>query len=140
MRDIANHVHVAPAFRPKAAVTDGTAQVSVTCDTKGYDSAMLAFVVGTLTDADAVWSVLIEDSADDSTYAAVDDAYLTGTETLAGFAFGDDGECRKIGYTGTKRYVRATIDDTTANTGDLYLAGVWILCNSSRAPTANPPT
>jgi len=140
MRDMMNNMHVAPAFRPKAAVTDGTAQVSVTCDTKGFGSCMLALVVGTLTDADAVWSVLIEDSDDDSTYAAVADEYLNGTEVLAGFAFGDDGECRKIGYTGIKRYVRATIDDTTANTGDLYVAGVWVLGEPSRVPTANPPT
>lgn len=138
-RDITNHVHVTPAFRPKAAVTDGTAQVSVTCDRRGYDSVMLALVLGTLTDADAVWSVLIEDSDDDSTYAAVVDEYLTGTEALAGFTFADDGETRKIGYTGNKRYVRATIDDTTANTGDLYVAGVWVLGHPSRQATANPP-
>lgn len=139
MRDITNQLHLAKAFTPKAAVTDGTAQVSTTCDRKGYDSVMLAFLTGTLTDADAVWSVLIEDSDDDSTYADVADEYLNGTEALAGFAFGDDGECRKIGYTGNKRYVRATIDDTTANTGDLYLAGMWVLGNPTRQATANPP-
>jgi hypothetical protein len=139
MRDITNHLHLQPAFAPKAAVTDGTAQVSSTCDTKGFDGCMLAFIVGTLTDADAVWSVLIEDSADDSSYTAVDDAYLNGTEVLAGFQFDDDGECRKIGYTGNKRYVRCTIDDTTANTGNLFVAGVWVLGHPSRQPTANPP-
>lgn len=128
-----------PAFAPKAAVTDGTAQVSATCDRRGYDSVMLALITGTLTDADAVWSVLIEDSDDDSTYAAVVDAELNGTETLAGFAFGDDGECRKIGYCGVKRYVRATVDDTTANTGNLFLAGVWVLGHAADSPTANPP-
>ena len=139
MRDLANHLHIQPAFASKAAVTDGTAQVSSTCDTRGFDGCMLTFIVGTLTDSDAVWSVLIEDSADDSSYTAVDDAYLTGTEVLAGFQFDDDGECRKIGYTGNKRYVRATIDDTTANTGNLYVAGVWVLGYPARQPTANPP-
>lgn len=139
MRDLMNHIHLKPAFPPKAAVTDGTAQVSEVADLKGYESCTLALVTGTLTDADAVWSVLIEDSDDDSTYASVDDKYLVGTETLAGFAFGDDNECRKIGYTGNKRYVRATIDDTTANTGNLFVAGVWILGHPSRQPTANPP-
>jgi hypothetical protein len=137
-RDIANNVHILPAFTP-VVVTDGTAQVSVTCDTAGYGSSMLAIVLGTLTDVDAVWSVLIEDSPDDSTYTAVDDAYLTGLETTAGFTFAADGKCRKIGYTGTQRYWRATIDDTTANTGNLPLAGVFILGLPSRQPTANPP-
>lgn len=139
MQDITNNLHLQPAFAPKAAVTDGTAQVSSTCDRLGYDSVMLALITGTLTDADATWSVLIEDSDDDSTYAAVVDAELNGTETLAGFAFGDDGECRKIGYCGSKRYVRATVDDVTANTGNLFLAGVWVLGHPADAPTANPP-
>ena len=139
MRDITNQLHLQPAFAPKAAVTDGTAQVSTTCDKLGYGAVMLAMITGTLTDADAVWSVLIEDSPDDSTYTAVADEYLNGTEVLAGFAFGDDGECRKIGYTGNQRYIRATIDDTTANTGNLFVAGVWVLGEPSRQPTANPP-
>ena len=139
MKDITNNLHLQPAFAPKAAVTDGTAQVSSTCDRQGYESVMLAMITGTLTDADAVWSVLIEDSDDDSTYAAVTDANLNGTETLAGFAFGDDGECRKIGYVGTKRYIRATVDDSTANTGNLFLAGVWVLGDAADTPTANPP-
>lgn len=140
MRDMISGLDLLQAFPPKAAVTDGTAQVSNIVDLKGYDSAMLALTTGTLTDADAVWSVLIEDSADGSTFAAVDDKYLNGTELLAGFAFGDDNECRKIGYTGSNRYLRATIDDTTANTGDLYIAGLWVLGNPSRQPTDNPPS
>lgn len=139
MRDITNGLHLQPAFVPAAAVTDGTAQVSSVADLKGYDSCMLAFITGTLSDADAVWSVLIEDSDDNSNYTAVDDAYLNGTETLAGFTFAADGVCRKIGYTGLKRYVRATIDDTTANTGNLFLGGMWVLGNPRRQPTANPP-
>lgn len=139
MRDITNKLHLQPAFAPKAAVTDGTAQVSVTCDRRGFSSVMLALITGVLTDADATWSVLIEDSDDDSTYAAVADEYLNGTEVLAAFAFGDDGECRKIGYCGNKRYIRCTVDDVTANTGNLFLAGVWVLGNPARQPTANPP-
>lgn len=139
MRDIISGLDFLQAFPPKAAVTDGTAQVSAIFDRQGFDGAALAFTVGTLTDADAVWSVLIEDSADGSTFAAVADEYLNGTETLAGFAFGDDNECRKIGYTGGKRYLRATIDDSTANTGNLFVAGMWIGGHPSREPTPNPP-
>ena len=60
-------------------------------------------------------------------------------EALAGFQFDDDNECRKIGYTGIKRYLRATIDDGTANTGNLFVAGMWVLGHPSRQPTSNPP-
>jgi hypothetical protein len=99
---------------------------------------MLGFITGTDADADATFVVLIEDSDDNSTFAAVDDAYLNGTEVLAGYQFDDDGECRKIGYTGIKRYVRATITPAN-NTGNVFLGGTWVLGHPSRQPTANPP-
>lgn len=138
MRDITNGLHLQPAFAPKAAVTDNTAQVSTTCDCRGFDSIMLAMVVGTLSDADATFTLLVEDSADDSSYAAVADEYLNGTEVLGAFQFDDDGECRKIGYTGTKRYLRATVTPAN-NTGNLFLAGMWVCGNPNRQPTHNPP-
>ena len=139
MRDITNNLDLKRAFAPAAAVTDGTAQVSTVCDLKGYGACMLAVALGVQSDADATWSVLIEDSDDNVTFSAVADEYLNGTEALAGFQFDDDNECRKIGYTGIKRYVRATVDDVTANTGNLFLSGMWVLGKASRSPTANPP-
>lgn len=139
MRDLANHLDFLQAFPPKAAVTDGTAQVSAILDRRGYDSVVLAFTVGTLTDADATWSVLLEESDDGTTFTSVADDDMNGTETLAGFAFGDDNECRKLGYVGSKRYLRATIDDVTANTGNLFLGGMWICGHADVQPTANPP-
>lgn len=139
MRDLANHLNFLQAFPPKAAVTDGTAQVSNILDRRGYDAVVLAFTVGTLSDSDATWSVLLEESDDGSNFTSVADADLNGTELLAGFQFDDDNECRKLGYTGTKRYLRATIDDVTANTGNLFLAGLWICGLPSRQPTPNPP-
>lgn len=138
MRDLMNNVHVTPAFAPKAAVTDNTAQVSTTCDCKGYNSCMLAYILGTNADADMTYTLLIEDSDDDSTYAAVSDDYLNGTEVLGSADFGDDGETRKIGYTGIKRYVRATLTPAN-NTGNIFLGGVWLLGKASRSPTPNPP-
>lgn len=138
MRDLMDRVHVTPAFAPKAAVTDNTAQVSSSADVKGYGSCMLAIITGTNADADVTYTVLVEDSADNSAWAAVDDAYLNGTEALAGFQFDDDGETRKIGYTGNKRYVRCTVTPAN-NTGNVFLAGVWVLGHPLRQPTANPP-
>lgn len=138
MRDLMNHVHVAAAFEPKAAVTDNTAIVSTVANLKGFGSCMLAFMTGTDADTDATFTVLVEDSADNSTYAAVDDAYLTGTEALASYTFADDAETRKIGYVGNKQYVRTTITPA-ANTGNVFVGGVWVLGHPSRQPTANPP-
>jgi hypothetical protein len=138
MRDLMDRVHVAPAFEPKAAIADNTAIVSVVADLKGFGSCMLAFMTGTDADADATFTVLIEDSDDNSTYTAVDDAYLNGLETLASYNFADDAETRKIGYVGIKRYVRATVTPAS-NTGNVFLGGVWVLGLPRRQPTANPP-
>lgn len=138
MRDMMNHIHLQPAFAPKAAVTNDDAQVSSTCSTRGFGSVTLAFITGTDADADATFTLLIEDSPDDSSYTAVADAYLVGTEVLGSYTFADDGECRKIGYTGNQPYVRATITPAN-NTGNMFVGGMWILGHPSRQPTANPP-
>lgn len=139
-RDGMNCLHTVPLFTPKAAVTDDTAQVSAIIDTKGYDACTLALVTGTLTDANATFTVLVEDgdASNLSDAAAVADKFLVGTEVLASFTFAADGKCRKIGYVGDKRYVRVTVTPS-GNTGDLYLAGMAILGNPHVVPTPNPP-
>lgn len=138
MRDIMNGLDLKRAISPQAARTDNTAVVSTTADLKGYDGCMLAINIGANTDTNATFAVLIEDSDNDSTYAAVADEYLNGTEALAGFQFDDDNELRKIGYTGIKRYVRATITPSGNDSGNIFLAAEWVL-RPLRAPAANPP-
>ena len=140
MRDLANNLHFKPAFVPGAAVTDNTAQVSAILDTYGFGSAMLAFVTGTLSDADATFTVLLEESnaADLSGSDQVADTDMIGTEALASFTFANDGVCRKLGYIGSCRYIRATITPAN-NTGSLFVSGMWILGHPASAPTVNPP-
>jgi hypothetical protein len=99
---------------------------------------VLALVTGTDADADATITLLIEDSDDNVTFAAVDDAYLDGTEVLGELQLRRRRETRKIGYVGIKRYVRATVTPAN-NTGNVFLGGIWVLGNPSRQPTANPP-
>lgn len=139
-RDGMNCCHPVPLFTPKAAVTDDTAQVSAIIDTKGYESCTLTLVTGTLTDANATFTVLVEDGDDSNLTdaAAVADKFLVGTEALAGFTFAADGKCRKVGYVGDRRYVRVTVTPS-GNTGDLYLAGIAYLGHPHLMPTANPP-
>ncbi|WP_061023905.1 hypothetical protein [Bradyrhizobium sp. CCH5-F6] len=138
MRDIMNGLDLKRAVSPQAARTDNTAIVSTVADLKGYDGAMLAINIGANTDANATFAVLIEDSDDNSTYAAVADEYLNGTEALAGFAFDDDNELRKIGYVGIKRYLRATITPTGNDSGNIFVSAEWVL-RPLRMPAANPP-
>jgi hypothetical protein len=141
MRDMTNQIHTVPLIAPIAARTDNTAIVSAIIDTKGYGSCVLAIVTGTNTDANATFAVLVEDGDNSSLTdnAAVADEYLNGTEALAGFTFADDIECRKIGYTGVKRYVRMTVTPSGNDSGNIFIAGIAVLGHPSRTPTANPP-
>ncbi len=70
--------------------------------------------------------------------SAVADSDLLGTEALAGFTFGDDGETRKLGYLGDKRYTRLTLTPTN-NSGSAPVAVVAVLAWPSIAATDNPP-
>lgn len=141
MRDMMNNIHPVPLIAPIAARTDNTAIVSAIIDTLGYGSCTLILITGTETDANATFAFLIEDGDDSglSDHAEVSSDYLLGTESLAGFTFADDVECRKIGYIGNHRYVRVTVTPSGNDSGNIFLAGVAILGHPRIAPTANPP-
>lgn len=139
MQDLMNNIHVARAISP-VSVADTTAQVGQIIDRQGYESVTYAIAVGSVADADATFTVLLEegDQSDLSDAAAVADADLIGTEALAGFQFDDDDETRKLGYKGNKRYTRLTITPV-ANASAALLSAVAILGHPALAPTANPP-
>ncbi len=138
MRDLANGIEVRRAISPVAATTDNTAYVSQIIDLSGFGMLVFAIILGALADADATFTVLVEhgDDANLSDAAAVSDANLTGTEAAAGFTFADDNKVRKIGYVGSKRYVRLTVTPVN-NAGSVFLAAVAILSNSRYGPTAS---
>lgn len=140
-RDLHNNIHPVALFAPKAAVADDTAQVSLIIDTQGYESCELVVITGANADPDVTYTFLVEhgDQSNLSDAAAAPDADLIGTEALAGFTFADDNEVRKIGYRGSKRYVRATVTPSGNATGTFFLAGVALLGHPRHAPTDNPP-
>lgn len=139
MRDLMNNIHVVRAISP-VSVADTTAQVSQIIDRRGYDSLTFLIATGSIADADATFTVLVEegDAANLSDAAAVADDDLIGTEVLAAFQFDDDNETRKIGYRGAKRYVRLTITPVN-NASAALLSAVAVLGHASIRPTANPP-
>lgn len=137
--DLLNNLDMKRAISP-VSVADNTAQVSQIIDTLGYESLVFAILTGSIADADATFTVLVEHgaAANLSDAAAVPDDMLNGTEALAGFAFSDDDKCRKIGYiVGNKRYVRLTITPA-ANASAALLAAIALLV-PLRKPAANPP-
>ncbi|TXL75626.1 hypothetical protein FHP25_13305 [Vineibacter terrae] len=142
MRDLHNNINIKRGLSPVAAGTDNTPYVSQIVDTLGHGSCEFVILIGANTDADATFAVLFEDgdAANLSDHAAVDDAYLLGTEAQAGFtAADDDNEVRKIGYVGPKRYCRVTITPSGNNSGNIFLAGCWLLGHPASVPTPNPP-
>ncbi len=136
MKDMHNNIQVKRAISPLNAGSGDTAIVSQIIDRAGYDALEFLIATGSLADANATFTVLVEDGDDSDLVddgAAVADAYLLGTEATASFAFGDDDEVRKIGYLGSKRYVRLTITPS-GNTGDVYVSAVAVLGHPAGSP------
>jgi hypothetical protein len=138
MKDLFNNITVARAISP-VSVSDNTAQVGAIIDRQGFNSLTFAIALGSLADADATFAVTI-DHGDNSALAdaaSVPAGDLLGTAALAGFTFADDNATRKIGYRGTKRYVRLTITPS-GNASAALIAAVALLSHPHAAPTSNP--
>lgn len=137
MKDLMNNIDVKRVISP-VSVADNTAQVGQVIDGQGAASVTYVIATGSLADADATFTVLLEEcDTSGGTYTAVADADLIGTEVLASFKFDDDNECRKLGYNGTKRYTRLTI--TPANNASAGLIAAVAILQPAIVPTANPP-
>lgn len=124
--DLHNNIKASRGLSPVAAVTNNTAFVSEIVDTANFGSCEFVGIFGSVADADVTFTVLVEDgdNASLTDNAAVDDAYLLGVEAMS-LRYDSDNKTFKIGYIGPKRYVRVTVTPAD-NTGNVFLAGVWI--------------
>lgn len=127
LKDYHNSIDVKRAISP-VSVGDNTATVSEIIDLQGYGSLEFLIATGSLADADATFTTLVEhgDVSNLSDAAAVADTELLGTEAEASFIFSDDNKVYKIGYRGIKRYVRLTITPAN-NASAALLSAVAIL-------------
>ena len=142
MKDLASNVDVKRVISP-VSVADNTAQVGQVVDGKGFAGVTYLIATGSLADADATFTVLLEESnASGSGFAAVADADLVGTEALAGLAAGartsgtGKNVTKRIGYKGKKRYVQCGVK-STATAGTL-VSVTAVLHSPLVAPTSNP--
>lgn len=124
-RDLKSNIDIVASLAPAArtATESGTG-----VDLRGYESAVVSFVVGTVTDGTHTPSV--EESDDDSTYTAVAAADLLGS--LADLA---SNVVQRVGYRGGKRYIRAKVAASGTTTGALDAALV-IRGNAVQQPLA----
>lgn len=139
MEDLHNNINIKRVISP-VSEAGTTALVGQIIDRQGYESLEYAIATGSLADADATFTVLLEDgdAANLSDASAVADDFLLGTEALASFIFSDDDKVFKLGYKGNKRYTRMTITPA-ANASAALVSVVAILGDPALAPTANPP-
>lgn len=133
MRDLHNNILLKNAITP-AVVTDNTVQTSAAIDRQGYDIVEFLVNLGTLSDADTTVAVkLTECDTSGGSYTDVASTDLLGTTTEASFQFDDDGEVRKLGYVGIKRYVKVVATPSN-NTGNIPIAATAILAKAGLLP------
>lgn len=144
-KDLHNNVRFSRAISPIAAVTDNTAFVSEILDCANFEQNEFVGLMGSIADVNVTFTLLVDDGDNSalSDAAAVDDAYLLGTEAgtvTSGAAasggapgFADDNKTFKIGYIGPKRYIRVTLTPA-ANSGDIFCAGVFAQAGARKAP------
>lgn len=128
MKDLFNNLKVSRAISPKAAGTDNTAYVSQIIDMQGWKSLLWVIPIGALTDVNATFAVTVDegDASDLSGSNSVAAGDLLGTTSGASFTFAADDTVMKIGYVGTKRYVRLTITPSGNDSGNIFLAAVAV--------------
>lgn len=118
MKDMKNNVSPVNSISPQA-LTDGTVD-GTGADLQGYEGAVAVIITGTITDG--THTVQIQESTDDSTYTAVADADLQGSEPAIVAA--NDDTIFYIGYIGSKRYLRVSITTASSSTGGLIGASI----------------
>jgi len=124
-RDLVNDIDLQTSLAP-AAYTASTNGQGV--DLRGFESAAIAFVAGTVTDGTHTPSV--EESDDGSAWSAVAAADLD--RSLANLA---SGTVQRVGYRGAKRHLRAVLTVTGATTGAVATA-VVVRGNAAQQPVA----
>lgn len=125
--DMKNNLSVAQSITP-AAYTADTNGAGV--DLANFGGALVIIDAGVDTDGSHTFEV--QESDDDSTYTAVADADLIGTEPVVA-APADGDQIYRIGYVGSKRYIRVATTVTGTTTGAVYGASV-VRSGARKAP------
>lgn len=132
MKDLYNNIKIVKALAPVAVSADNTGSA---IDLAGYNSAVIVWSVGTVTDGTYAIEIQESDTTTAGDFKAVADADLIGTEKT-GVKSDTDEDVFAVGYKGNKRYIRYVITETAAgSTGGIMAVNV-ILGNPAHAPAA----
>lgn len=130
--DSKNNIKAQVALNIQTIATD-TTTAGTSVDLLGYNSATIAIHSGTLTDG--TYTPVLSDSDDNSTFTAVADDFLIGTEADASFVATDDNKIKTIGYVGGKRYIKLSIVSASTTSGGI-LGAQALLGHPNHAPVA----
>ena len=139
MRDGCRTIMVRTGISPRM-VLDNTSQVSNVVDTDGWEYVIADFVLGTLADVDATFTVLVEEANNVGMAGATPVADVNmvsqtdgiAPEIAASWNFGDDNEVRKIEILPTLQYLRITVTIAN-NTGNAFISQAWRLGSPHQA-------
>jgi len=121
--DLYNNLNIATSLTMATRTADAN---GASVDLQGYHGALIVVATGAITDG--THTIEIQESDDGSSWSAVADADLQGSEPAIGPT--NDDTVYKIGYRGTKRYLRVAVTVAGATSGGDY--GAWILRHSPR--------
>ena len=116
MHDIVSSIGIENTIDPQTATGDVTGNA---VDIRGFRAIAIAVLTGTITDG--THSFTVKESDDGSTWSDVDATELEGA--LEDVTSSNDGN-QKIGYHGTKRYIRVNATVTGATSGGSYAVAV----------------
>jgi hypothetical protein len=127
-------------LEPAAYITSTT--TSSACDLKGYSAVDVLFILGDSGDTLAAnlswtWS-LTECDTTDGSYTAVALADLIGVTTLAGCianAETEDSTVYRIGYKGSKRFLKAVMTAAGSTSTGIFCAIVALKAHAHSEPT-----
>ena len=127
--DLHNTLKAVYGFAP-AVGTNNNAWTTPIIDTSLYTGIEFYFITGTLSDSNATFAVTFAggDVLDVTGTTITDSAAITaagnfiGTLTAASFQYDDDSEIHKIGYVGTKKYIKVTVTPSGNDSGNIPLA------------------
>jgi len=138
LRDLLHSVKANRGISPVSGGANDTASVSEIIDMQGYTGCLFVIALGSIADADATFTVLLEESLTSFSGSAVADSSMisqtagTAPEAAASFQFDSDNGVRLLDYVGssTYRYIRLTI--TPANNTGAWLHSVVALQYGAR--------
>lgn len=125
MKDLQSKLGLVQSVEPAAYIASINGS---SADLQGFNSAAIAVNSGLITDG--THTPIVEESDDDLNFTAVSAGDLVGTSgNIASSAV------QKVGYKGTKRYLRVSVTVSGATVGGVYTASV-VLGNADLSPVA----